>query len=999
MTSIYKTAYPYYSEKKKLSKEIIIKEYRLTYEEISAIKKRLPDNVDSELCYAVLLMVFKNLNYFPDSNIIPNDIVEYVKDQLRIPSAEFNTCNASTIARHRKRIYQYYDIISWKQTNKIQSGEVIRPAHEFVRNTAMDASKTHNYPADIINIVVEQCKKRHFELPTFKQLDRLVKHAKSTVNHYLFDKVYASLSDDKINSFDSLLETTDDYQRSGYNALKKLPKNPTFSNFRELLKHHDWLISFGELNKKLEHIIPIKLKQFAEQARSLDASDLKDFSVSKRYTLILCLIFHSQMRAKDALAITFYRTIVGMHKKSKIKLENLREYYRIRTQELLIIFSNVLDVMKPDDDELQSMKKMRSEVSDNGGVELLKTDCEQAAALNSNNHLPFLLGFFKGKRSILLRLINALDLRSSTQDNTLINAVNFIIDNKNGRSEYIENEVDLTFTTDQWRKMIIKKKEGKKLLNRAYLELCVLSHVASELKSKDLFIVGADSYADYRSELMPMIECENILDEYCEKINIANSGSECVKSLKEKLIAKAKSVDMSYPDTSELTIDKKGKATLHKRGPNKRSSTAIWLEKILKQRMKKRNLLDVFCSSHLYCGWAHEFGPISGDDPKIKDSIERYLLTNFAYATGLGPTQTALHVKSSASAHMLSWVNQRHITPEMLDRARERLINLINQFKLTKSWGDGTSVAADGTMQELREQNLIAEFHFRYKKKGGIAYHHVADNYILLFSTFMPCGVWEAVEIIEGLLKNNSDIQPDIIHGDTQSQSTVVFALAYLLGFRLMPRIRNWQDLKLFKPSKNVKYKHIDSLFSDTIHWDLIEKHWKDMMQVVLSIHEGKMSSSKLLKKLGNHSRKNRLYQAFQELGYVIRTLFLLDYISDVELRETITAQTNKVEAYNALSDWCAFGSDILVASNDDVEMEKAIKYNDILTNAVMLQNVSDMTEGIAELIDEGHNITKKDMSYLCPYWTSHLKRFGEMVIDFNSVPKSVAKSRSRVLW
>jgi len=214
-----------------------------------------------------------------------------------------------------------------------------------------------------------------------------------------------------------------------------------------------------------------------------------------------------------------------------------------------------------------------------------------------------------------------------------------------------------------------------------------------------------------------------------------------------------------------------------------------------------------------------------------------------------------------------------------------------------------------------------------------------------------------------------------------------------------MPRIRNWKDVKLFKPDKNTKCKNIDGLFTDTIDWDLIETHWQDMMQVVLSIHKGKMSSSKLLRKLGNYSKKNRLYQAFQELGYVIRTLFLLDYISDVELRETITAQTNKVEAYNGFSDWCSFGNDILVASNDENEMEKAVKYNSILTNAVMLQNVSDMTEIIAKLIDEGHNITKEDMSYLCPYWTSHLKRFGNIVMDLNSIPKSIEANRRKILF
>jgi TnpA family transposase len=405
------------------------------------------------------------------------------------------------------------------------------------------------------------------------------------------------------------------------------------------------------------------------------------------------------------------------------------------------------------------------------------------------------------------------------------------------------------------------------------------------------------------------------------------------------------------------------------------------------------------CSSHFYCGWAHEFGLISGDEPKVNQATDRYILTNFAYATGMGPTQTAQHVRSCVSAHMISWINKRHISPTMLDKARKRLINLIAQFKLPKSWGEGKSVAGDGTMQELREQNIITEFHMRYKRKGGIAYHHVADNYILLFSTFMPCGVWEAVEIIEGLLKNDSDVQPDIIHGDTQSQSTIVFALAYLLGFRLMPRIRNWKGIKFFRPDKKTIYKHIDGLFSDPINWELIEMHWQEMMQVVLSIREGKISSSVLLRKLGNYSRKNRLYQAFQELGRVIRTLFLLEYISDVELRETITAQTNKVEAYNGLSDWCSFGSNILVASNDEIEMEKAVKYNDILTNSVILQNVADETEIIAQLIDEGHTIKKEDMSYLSPYWTEHLKRFGEIILDLNNIPKSVEVSCSRVLW
>ena len=58
-----------------------------------------------------------------------------------------------------------------------------------------------------------------------------------------------------------------------------------------------------------------------------------------------------------------------------------------------------------------------------------------------------------------------------------------------------------------------------------------------------------------------------------------------------------------------------------------------------------------------------------------------------------------------------------------------------------RSWGDEKRVAADGTQYELAEENLLAEQHIRYGGYGGIAYHHVSDMYILLFSHFIACGV------------------------------------------------------------------------------------------------------------------------------------------------------------------------------------------------------------------------------------------------------------------
>ena len=76
----------------------------------------------------------------------------------------------------------------------------------------------------------------------------------------------------------------------------------------------------------------------------------------------------------------------------------------------------------------------------------------------------------------------------------------------------------------------------------------------------------------------------------------------------------------------------------------------------------------------------------------------------------------------------------------------------------------------------------------------------LTDSYIALVS-FTTCGSWEGHYILNFLKESESDVRPDTIHADAQRQSTAIFGLAYLLGVKLMPRIRNWKDQNIFRPS------------------------------------------------------------------------------------------------------------------------------------------------------------------------------------------------------
>jgi TnpA family transposase len=399
------------------------------------------------------------------------------------------------------------------------------------------------------------------------------------------------------------------------------------------------------------------------------------------------------------------------------------------------------------------------------------------------------------------------------------------------------------------------------------------------------------------------------------------------------------------------------------------------------------HIIDALADTEHWLNWSRHFGPLSGHDAKLDNPRERYLIITFCYGCNLGPTQTARSIKG-LDRRQVSFVNQRHITEESLNQAITRAINAYAQLPLQRVWGSGKSASADGTKWDLYPQNLTSEYHIRYGGYGGIGYYLVADSYIALFSRFSTCGAYEGHYILDFIEQNRSDVRPDTVHADTHGQSTAIFGLAYLLGIQLMPRIRHWKDLKLCRPPGEQRYRHIESLFSLQADCELIETMLPDMLRVALSIKAGTIMPSTILRRLATYSRKNKLYFAFRELGRVVRTTFLLQYVSDLELRQVIQAATNKSEAFNKFVQWVCFGGEGVIAENVRDEQRKFIKYNHLVANLLSFHTLVTMTKALRQLLEEGQPVDLEALSALSPYRTEHINRFGNYVINPDRKPE-----------
>ena len=927
--------------------------------------------------FLLSLKTFQRLGYFVTSDQIPDAIISHFAEIEKQPV-------------DRQALAQY-DVSRSRKTHMglIRRHLGVSPftdeALKLLCQALVEAALTKDHLADIINVGIEMLVKHRYELPAFGTLLREAKTQRATTYQALFRAVFDRLSEADRTLLDAMFVVGDGSRTSPWNDLKAEAPGATLNGLRELLTRYDQLFPLAGNQELLRNIPVVKRHQLSLEGLSLDAASMEDMEAKKRYTVALALIGRQLARVIDDLCDVFCKQMMKAQHLADAELEDYLTANQDKTDEILRRFAQldtVLQSGQPVDDQITSARQLVTERPD------LCEFSRVHAEFGGKNECRFMWRHFKARRSELFRILTKLRMVATSQDKSFERALAFVLANSRrhsdwvtlgGKGEVVLKRQDLNWVPEKWWKLVTGDSNNRvepTRVNRRQFEVCVCRQLVQELKSADICVPGSDAYSDFREQLLPLEECAKELAEYGELVGLPMESKAFTDHLRKQLVDSANAVDRDYLSNTHFNIVN-GRPKLARLTKKPDPAGFLAVESALTRKLQALDLsmLDVLGDTMRWLNWGQVFGPLSGHESKLEDAQRRQILTTFAYGTGLGPTQVAKSV-SGVSDRQIAFINQRHVTTEKLEATICEVINAYNRFWLPKLWGDATRAGADGTKWDLYENNLLSERHIRYGGYGGIAYYHVSDNYIALFSHFIPCGVWEAIYILDGLTKNESDIQPDTLHGDTQAQSTPVFGLAYLLGIKLMPRIRNWKDLKSYKPSTEAIYTHIGELFTkDNINWELIARHLPDMLQVALSIKAGRIAPSTILRRLGTASRKNKLYYAFRELGRVVRTCFLLEYVNSEELRRIIHGATNRCESFNKFAQWVYFATD-LIQENVRDEQLKVIKYNHLIANLLIFHNCKSMTQALKELQDEGIVLTTEILRALSPY-RQHPSRFG----------------------
>lgn len=979
MTTLHETAYP--RLKPDPSPKELAEVYTPTREElafVAAIVKRPAPRV------AVLmhLKLFQRLGYF----IRLVDVPEAIREHIVVHAGVVRSPTSIDLKRFEASGSRPKILAALRRYLDVKPVDEAGAA--WLEHVAETAAETKHAIADIINVLLEELVHHRYELPAFSTLDRLAFRSREKINHQHFIGIAEQLTPQAKSLIDALLKTVPGETSSGWQMLKREPKKPTNKETRSYIHHIRRLQHLVEQLPTPDIPMP-KLKQYRLLARALDAGEMAELKAQKRYALAVIFILSQYAQTLDDAADLFIRLMQNLDNLARQKLLDFQQERVQRTDMLVGQLKDILAAYQLNGTDTQRVEAIGTTfVAD---IDQLLAECEVHMAYAGRNHLPFLLQPYKSVRAQLLNCLEIVSPKSSTEDQIIERMLGALQALRTSRNDVVpiaalclDAEQDFRWMSAQWQKLALLKTAGRgkvDAVHRRYFELAVLQEIKNELKSGDLFVKHGERYDDYREQLVDDATFEREVTEYGTVTGIDTRPAVFVKELKCAMTALAREVDAGFPQNAHAEIVD-GRLILRKPPRTETLDAVKKIDAQITERMQSISIVDVLIDSERWLDLHKLFRPLAGTESRLEDLRMRVITTLFCYGCNLGPVQTAKSIKG-LSRRQISWLNLKYVTEDTLDKAIVKVINAYNKLELPRYWGTGEHASADGTKWNLYEQNLLSEHHIRYGGYGGIGYYHVSDTFIALFSHFISCGTYEAIYILDGLMANKSEIQPNTIHGDTQAQSYPVFALAHLLGIKLMPRIRGIKDLDFCRPDPGITYANINSLFGNSIDWQLIETHLPDMLRVAVSIKLGKISASTILRRLGTFSRKNKVYFAFRELGKVIRTMFLLKYIGDVELRKVIHAETNKSEQFNAFAQWSFFGGEGIIAENIRHEQRKVVKYNHLVANMVILHNVAGMTQVLKDIGDEGGEIVAEVLAGLAPYRTAHINRFGDYTLDF----------------
>jgi TnpA family transposase len=140
---------------------------------------------------------------------------------------------------------------------------------------------------------------------------------------------------------------------------------------------------------------------------------------------------------------------------------------------------------------------------------------------------------------------------------------------------------------------------------------------------------------------------------------------------------------------------------------------------------------------------------------------------------------------------------------------------------------------------------------------------------------------------------------------------------------------------------------------SRRIDTQIIEDNWDDILRFIATIKLKETTASEIFRRLNSYSKQHTLYRALKTFGKIIKSIFILRYIDDLELRQAIEKQLNKIENSQQFSRAVSIGNPREFPQADKQEQEVAEGCKRLIKNAITCWNYLYLSQKISETMGQ----------------------------------------------
>jgi len=171
-------------------------------------------------------------------------------------------------------------------------------------------------------------------------------------------------------------------------------------------------------------------------------------------------------------------------------------------------------------------------------------------------------------RRMLIPVLDALCFQSNnTVHRPVIEALDILKANRDSQRQYYNaDEIPLEgIVQKKWRDIVVEQdKEGKDRVNRINYEICVLRALRKRLRTKEIWVVGADRYRNPEYDLPADFAAKR--DSYYELLKAPKDAEEFIAQIQSAMREWLTRLNTGLPSNPKVRLRKQGKNLIHLRG-------------------------------------------------------------------------------------------------------------------------------------------------------------------------------------------------------------------------------------------------------------------------------------------------------------------------------------------------------------------------------------------------------------------------------------------------